>query len=198
MPYQENVNYEIELGSGAYLDLSDPDPNVITVEVIAAALSKTCRYSGQARRFYSVAEHACLVEDRLRGQGAPWWVRLAGLHHDDAEAFTSDLTRPLKLMLPGFREIEERLALAIQEGLRLPPLLHPAQRDEVKSADDWALSCEAQFLMPSRGVGWWCEGLYDVERDGPRALGLEPKKAEEMFLVMHAELTGEAEIRSAA
>jgi hypothetical protein len=67
------VGSTIRLASGRYLDLAEPDPAVITIEDIAAGLSKLCRFGGQISRFYSVAEHslACVWLATMRGYSAP-------------------------------------------------------------------------------------------------------------------------------
>lgn len=157
-------DHAIELVSGDYLDLVNPDPCVITVEIIAHALAHTCRYAGQTRRFYSVAEHATLVAAKLRSEGRPLDVQLAGLHHDDAEAFVADVARPLKSLLqPAYDEITDRLDAVIGQALDVPlpaQWLGDAAVAQVKAADNWALAAEAYYLLPSRGRGWWSEGLF--------------------------------------
>jgi hypothetical protein len=90
--------YHIELATGRYLDLADPRAEVITVGAVAHGLSHTCRFAGQSERFYSVAEHACLVAARLESAGAPDRVVYAGLHHDDSEAFIGELLRPQTIL----------------------------------------------------------------------------------------------------
>jgi uncharacterized protein len=181
--------HHIELSSGAYLDLAAPDPALITLEVVAHGLSQTCRFAGQSRRFYSVAEHACLVAAKLDAGGAPPATQLRGLHHDDAEAFIGDVTRPLKSLLPDYSELEEHLAIACAEALALPALSWESHR-AIKAADDWALACEAYHLLPSRGAGWFCEGLYEPEADHGwgAALGCRPDTARAMFLATHSRL----------
>lgn len=186
-------DHEIELSSGAYLDLTAPDPAVITLDVIAHALSNTCRYTGHVSRFYSVAEHACLVAAKLREDGEPLGVQLAGLHHDDHEAFTPDVARPLKSLLqPAYGQIADRLDSAIWTALDLPDLGRSGHGQfawaVVKAADNWALACEAYHLLPSRGCGWFCDGLYDPDND-PVAwtgtLGQPPLFARQMFRQAH-------------
>jgi len=178
-------DFEIELVNGRYLDLSNPDPDVIDLEVIAHGLSNTGRYAGQTARFYSVAEHAVLVSKRLELMGQSVEVQLAGLHHDDAEAFIADISRPLKSLLPGYRELETKVRAACESALGLP-FLPPSAHHAVKLADDWALACEAYKLMPSRGAGWWCEGLYDPENDPPKtSFGYRPEAAKQVFMARH-------------
>ncbi len=159
----------IELSSGEYLDLACPDPALITVEVVAHHLAQVNRFTGAAKRPLSVAEHACLVVDRLAHQGATLATQLVGLHHDDPEAFAGDVTRPLKLLLrdSDYNEIEHALWLACVEAFNLPT--YAADKAAIKAADDWALSAEAYHLMPSKGAGWVCDGLYDPAVDSYHA-----------------------------
>ncbi len=189
-------NHEIELASGGYLDLLAPDPALITLGDIAHGLAHTCRYAGHTRTIYSVAEHAVLVARRLRVDGCPPATQLVGLHHDDAEAFVADIARPLKTLLqPAYGQITDRLDSAVWEALKLP---HLGREDygqfawaAVKSADYWALACEAWHLMPSRGRGWWCEGRYDPdERPAPTTpSGLRPDAAARSWLSEHVQIS---------
>lgn len=153
---------DIELSSGAYLNLADPDPAVITVEVVAHHLANVCRYAGAVRRPYSVAEHALLVAGYLTHHEYDYRVVLGGLHHDDGEAFCGDQTRPMKeLIRPLFEPVEERLLGAVAQALDFAALGVETHLPAIKEADNWALAAEAYHLMPSRGRDWWCDGMYD-------------------------------------
>lgn len=178
----------MELASGAYLDLAAPEP-VMTLADVAQGLANCCRYAGQTRTFYSVAEHAVHVACRLTELGAEAPVALAGLHHDDAEAFTGDITRPLKLAMPAFRPIEDRVFAAVVRALGLGAL--PFDDPRVKEADDWALAMEAHHLLPSQGRGWFCEGLYDPAIWTPHSepWALHPVDAEYDWLDAHRQLS---------
>lgn len=191
-------DYEIETASGTYLDLASPDPTAIRVLDVGQGLARTDRYAGQTRRFYSVAEHAVRVQQKLMEEQASVAVQLAGLHHDDAEAFIGDVSRPLKLLVPGFRKIEERVQAAIAEALELPThLWDPGALDMVKNVDDWALSMEAYYLMPSKGQGWWCEGLYKPARDREFVLGWDWQSAMAEYLHRHRLLSRQVERQAA-
>lgn len=151
--------HHMEMASGVYFDLLNPDPKLVRIDDIAHHLSQINRYTGAAHRPISVAEHAVLVADRLRSQGYGAATILAGLHHDDAEAYVGDVGRPLKLALGDtYGDLERTVDRAIWEGLDLP---RNANWAAVKAADDWALAAEAWHLLPSRGEGWFCWGLYD-------------------------------------
>lgn len=186
--------HHIELASGRYLDLARPRWTDMTLEDIAHGLSHTARFAGQSRRFYSVAEHACLVAAKLSEEGWPPLVQMRGLHHDDPEAFIGDVTRPLKSLLPGYRRLETFLW---DEIVRLLEDFDLNNADPaVKAADDWALSCEAYHLLPSGGATWFCAGRYDpavaYDLEFPYdTLGQEPERARALWLRWHERLAAE-------
>lgn len=137
---------EILLSNGQYLNFLDPDPEVITIEAIAHALARQCRFTGHTSRFYSVAEHSVRVSRLVPQEDA-----LEGLLHDAAEAFIVDIPSPLKQLLPQYKEIEQRLERVIAEkfGLR-----HPWP-DSVKHADLVMLKWERRDLLPKTDNRPW-------------------------------------------
>lgn len=184
--------FDVETASGRFLNLADPKPESIVISDVAQGLAMTCRYGAQTkssardRRFYSVAEHARLVAWRLNHQGASPEVQLAGLHHDDAEAYVGDNVRPLKLLVPGLKYVEERVFAAIVKALGLGDL--PLNDRAIKSADDWALSAEAWHLMSTRGESWWCAGLYDRDDEMIAGSSLNWQAAERLWFEHHGVL----------
>ena len=183
--FAQITNDWMELSSGARFYLDAPDPATITVEVIAHHLAQVNRYGGAARRPYSVAEHAVLVARRLRALGYDAATCLAGLHHDDAEAFVGDVVRPIKRSLGGYAAIEARVQAACEVALGVAPGVAAA----VDAADDWALSCEAAHLMPSGGAEWVSAGLYDGTGRLRPARRCSWRRARLRYLRMHRELT---------
>lgn len=190
--------HEIETHSGRYLNLADPDPAVITLEDVAHGLAFTCRYNGQCAFYYSVAQHAVMVSRYLEFVGESLQVQLCGLHHDDAEAFLGDVTRPLKSLLqPVYGLLSDMMDTAIANAFgNIWPATMPSV---VKDADNWALSVEARRLLPSKGRNWVL-GMWDtpgVER-GRESHGLwtgrmheDPMKAANAFIRRHELLTKE-------
>lgn len=120
------------LVSGRRIDLEDPCTDDILIDDIACGLSKICRFTGQLRDFYSVAQHAMMVAELVDPH-----LRFAALHHDDSEAFLNDLSRNLKHsdFLAGYRNLEARWTFVIEVALRIEHLTDK-QRHHIKAADD--------------------------------------------------------------
>lgn len=183
-------DYEIETYSGHFINVKDPDPAAIALDDIAHALSNTCRYGGHCRTYYSVAEHAVLVSQRLEQRGASITLQLAGLHHDDPEAYLTDIPRPIKPLLnPTYDELTEGLAEAIVAGLGLPFHHDWFEIANVKTADTWALFVEAKALLPSKGRAWRARPIQRVVTPSYFLGGVTPAKARRLYLQRHEELT---------
>lgn len=192
--------YEVETFTGQFVNVKSPDPDTINLEDIAHALSQTCRYGGHCQEYMSVAEHAVFVSVRLERQGYGRRTQLAGLHHDDAEAYLGDIPRPMKPLLgPRYAHMTDRMDHAIVTGLKLPLTAEDFHDTNVKDADNFSLFVEARHLLPSKGKGWWNneQGSYRWDLEGlPSRIvvpdywkgGLLPKDACAMFLGRHQEL----------
>ena len=180
-------NHEIEMHSGVYVNLAEPHPNQILLEDIAFSLSNIARYGGHVR-FYTVAQHACLVVRWLKIKGYDAQMQLAGLHHDDPEAYIGDIPRPLKPLLGGLKELNQKFEHVIKESLNLERLDFDAV--PVKSADAWCLAYEAYWLMKSKGQGWPTWGMYVPGEVGDpgRLAQWTPQAAEVCFLELDRNL----------
>ena len=107
----------IQTISGKKFPLDKPDVEQIDIEDIAHALSFLCRFNGQCKKFYSVAEHQCLLYDRVKDKDylmAKWL-----LVHDAPEAFVNDIPTPLKNLLPKYQEIESVIEIQLETLLAL-------------------------------------------------------------------------------
>lgn len=173
--------FQTASGHVAFVDF--PQGSHISIEDIAASLSRVCRYGGHLRDdvdHYSVAQHCVLVSYLVDPA-----LAFLGLMHDAAEAYVQDLIRPLKLSLPGYkpieREWEEEIGRRFGLGDQLANL--PA---EVKRADLQALATERRdLLMPGRRY-------YDGGQE-PAPFQLCPlgrRDAERAFLRRFEELSG--------
>lgn len=154
----------------------DPRPDEIFIVDIAHALAMACRYGGHCERFYSVAEHSVLVSQVVPPEDA-----LAGLLHDASEAYVADVIRPIKPALSGYKEIENRVWLAIAARYGLPAEL-PAS---IKLADNAVLLSESVQIMKPHPAPWCVPG----EPANVIVRGLRPEIAKAHFLARFAELT---------
>lgn len=173
----------ILLHSGSYFDLLDPHGSEFTIEDIAHGLSMTCRFAGQCRQFYSVAEHSWhtsfLVPERLA---------LAALMHDAAEAFIGDVTRPLKSLLSDYKAIERNIEAAIAERFGIAN----TGADEIKHRDLMMLHAEQAVMMPHHEDRWSTSPEEDTGASWIAFRCWSPDDAKRAFLDRFAELGGQA------
>jgi len=165
--------------------LHGDDPDDIDMVDIAHALSNQCRFTGHVRRFYSVAQHSCLVADIVRLTGGTFEEGRSALLHDASEAYLSDLAAPFKRQVTGYKEVELKIEARIEAKYNLV-----GKTDVVKKADWLALFVEAENLInadPTQWVGW--------DEHGEEALALRieiiaqlPYSAENQFLDYAKEL----------
>lgn len=157
--------------SGNYVDLLNPDPDLLDLETIAVALGRECRFGNHCPRFYSVAEHCVIacdlaIEDGVRGDSLR-----AILLHDATEAFLGDMIKPLKILLPEYQEIEHCFEVAIGVAFNLDFSLH---RDVVKHYDRIMLRAEKLTMWPEDTEEWF--GFAGLP---PRGVNLQFLNAEE-------------------
>ena len=89
----------------------DPRPEQICIEDIAHGLSMLCRFAGQCRFFFSVAEHSIAVAHLL-----PANLKLFGLLHDASEAYLVDLPRPVKAGCRSTEQSRRTLSALLQRN----------------------------------------------------------------------------------
>jgi hypothetical protein len=172
------VNNTILLRSGRYFDLRAPKAEDVTINDIAGALSKICRFGGQTPRFYSVAEHCCHCYDAAVADGLSYEIAKLALLHDAAEAFVGDIVKPLKNMLVEFAWIESGVQSAIEQAFLIE--WDVDKINEVKRIDREILIAERLAIFGDDGVPW--TGQDQVAR---RYLWVEcwlPHQAEAQFL----------------
>ena len=128
--------------TGKKFHFLDPQPDEIDIIDIAHSLSITCRFGGQCREFYSVAEHSIRVADVV-----PKEYKLHALLHDASEAYMPDLPRPMKATLSEFKGIEIIILQAIFNKFLYSPDTQKPGSKLIKEADDTLLATEGRDLM---------------------------------------------------
>lgn len=126
--------------SGQIINLFKPDPALIFLDDIAHGLANTCRWNGQTKSFYSVAEHSIKVARHL-----PDSKQLTAMFHDAEEAYWGDIISPLKKILP--LEIITKIVEfrhVIFEKFGIPDIC-----DEVDAADKMEMMWDWEHLMQS-------------------------------------------------
>lgn len=167
--------------SGKKFQLTEPRKEDVDFADIAYALSHLCRFAGHTKKFYSVAQHSCIVASLL-----PKSLKLYGLLHDAHEAYIGDITSPVKEALGSMgrqllHRIEEGICRAIFDAAKLE-WPSPAVYRAVKYADLVALQTERRDLLNPCSERWDA-GLDRIE---PMAEIIRPwmmhQYAEQQFL----------------
>lgn len=124
----------------------EPKKEQILVEDIAHAQSLMTRANGHFPEFYSVAQHSIACGKEAVARGYSDRLVAACLLHDGSEAYLSDITRPVKGELEGYRRIEKILQDAIYECF-LGSLPTEEEKEAIRSVDDTCLYYEFLHYM---------------------------------------------------
>lgn len=176
--------YWIQTYTGRAFDLNDPQPQQVSIEDIAHALSLICRFTGHCGKFYSVAEHSVLVSRYCQ-----WPTE--GLMHDAAEAYVGDVSNPLKRLLSHVAThthsslasdlyyIEERVHHTISARFLLD---YGGKWSHIKDVDIRACKTEALALLGPSPQPW--DPVYESAQPFhlSEIQALPPRAAERLFL----------------
>lgn len=142
--FLEHREFTIQTYSGIQFS-----PKEVTVDMfdpidVAHGLSHICRFSGQSKQFYSVAEHCVLVSKELkRRYPKNYQLQLEGLLHDATEAYLLDIPSPFKAMYKGYKELEIKCEKIMAKAFGINFPFNPL----VKKVDKAILLDENQQLM---------------------------------------------------
>ena len=161
----------IQTYSGKKFDFLDIKLESIDIIDIAHALSNLCRYTGHTKSFYSVADHSILAALNVNKED-----RLVALLHDATEAYLNDISKPLKNLLPRYRELEDAVWLKIAEKFGLPAKLPLS----VKDVDLRLLATEKRDLLAEEPDEWTI--IKDVKPYPKKVCSWGREKSEELFL----------------
>ena len=137
--------------SGRLINLAELSPEDISMEEVAQALSRICRFTGHVENHYSVAQHSVLVSELLRCMGQSINVQLAGLLHDAAEAYIGDMHGPMKKLFPLYQELDRKITNTIRTHVLhtyIPDriFLPTEDWDVIKEADKYAYYMEEYYV----------------------------------------------------
>lgn len=140
--------FTILTSSGVYFDLGRPRPEDVRARDIAESHSRFPRFTGHSSvgRSIVVGQHCLNVMYALRRDfpDEPM-LHLEGLLHDASEAYTGDISSPMKRLLgPYLKLIEHPIQNAIMDHFELPRTPDP----RVKLADLEMLMTERAVLFP--------------------------------------------------
>lgn len=169
----------LPLASGGRFYPLAPRIEDIHIQDIAHALSQVNRYVGQTTFPYSVAQHSVYVSRMV-----PAHLALVGLLHDASEAYLSDISRDVKMLMPEYKEWEANLERMIAQRFDLP-YPWPA---EVKEADTEILRREGAWLFPEHSAMWPAWGITNRQDYLPISQ-LTSAQAKLLFLHRFEDLT---------
>ncbi len=161
----------ILLDSGEFYSYIDVENNKFTIEDVALGLSNICRYTGQVKKHYSIAQHAYIVSYVVDQEFA-----LDGLCHDNSESFLCDIPTPLKALLPEYKAMEHKHEAEMFKRLGLQFPMHPC----IKKADTEVFCAELRDLKPKHSH-WDKYSHIDVSHV-PHIIPWTAEKARKMYL----------------
>lgn len=135
----ESVTW-IQTSRGLAFNLATPKFVDVSTVDIANALGQICRFCGHTRTFYSVAEHSVRVADyvssRCKVDTDATIMHVAALLHDAHEAYTGDITSPMKAAMerrcPGFKVALKKMVREINAAIveALLPSFGPERKEK--------------------------------------------------------------------
>ena len=107
--------------TGKHFNPTQPNPDLISIQDIAHALSLICSGNGHVQTFWSVGQHCICCAKEAAARGLSDRMVLACLLHDASECYMSDVPTPFKKELPEYQaqlnEIDHAMLLYDLENL---------------------------------------------------------------------------------
>jgi hypothetical protein len=150
--YSKNIPF-IQTYTGKIVYLFEPKSEDIDIVDIAHALALQCRYGGNCRTFYSVAEHSVRMS-RIMFDVMPH-LALTALLHDASEAYVQDVVQPMKHAMNAVGSRFYVFAEAAYEKLisEVFDLYYPVP-EEIKLLDRMMGATERRDLHDSQEHDW--------------------------------------------
>lgn len=169
MPLETNGRVNgptILLGSGRYFDVEQPLTPPPTIEDIAYGLAFERRWSGQCiqrstgrRVFFGVAQHCVHMQQMIlesvdefhRQTNEMYALRYAALMHELEEFCWGDMNGPLKVQVPGYRDITKSTYGALARYYKVSTEFD----DVIKLYDKRMMATERRDLSSWNGTDFW-------------------------------------------
>jgi len=187
----------VELTSGVRLNVPEPQPGAFVIRIIAYGLAGEYRFSGQTYPRLTVAEHcvrcaeaAAEIYARLPAEEVKRLQVLALLHDAPEGVCLRDIATPIKRLLVGYKDLEQRWYLAILRDLGVA---RPSEAEDrkIKYVDSLMLITEAARLgMSYQDYGLYAEGFRPLEWMQRRIQCHFPLAAEALYMNKWWELMG--------
>ena len=132
--------------TGKHFNPTQPNPDLISIQDIAHALSLICRGNGHVQTFWSVGQHCICCAKEAAARGLSDRMVLACLLHDASECYMSDVPTPFKKELPEYQEQEEHLLRMIYEKF-LGSTLTSGEQAQLKEIDHAMLLYDLENLL---------------------------------------------------
>ena len=132
--------------TGKYFNPTQPNPDLISIQDIAHALSLICRGNGHVQTFWSVGQHCICCAKEAAARGLSDRMVLACLLHDASECYMSDVPTPFKKELSEYQEQEEHLLRMIYEKF-LGSTLTSGEQAQLKEIDHAMLLYDLENLL---------------------------------------------------
>ena len=142
----------IKTFTGRKFDYVNPTVDQVDPLDIAHGLSHLCRFGGQVKTFYSVAQHSVLCAQVAKEQYNDPVLAMYALMHDASEAYCIDVPRPLKKLLANYADIESKVQDKILEKIGLKE--SSKYYEQVKEIDNRMLVTEANALLTGGSAGF--------------------------------------------
>lgn len=146
MDRNEKEFTRIVLASGRTIDPLKPTVEDVCLDDIAHGCAHTCRFAGHVAAFYSVADHQLNCSYVGAIDYGPR-IALLCLIHDAAEYVLTDIPRPYKARIKGYKKYEKRLMEVIYEALDVPAPSR-TENTHVKDVDNFMLMTEQEVYIP--------------------------------------------------
>ena len=175
--------------SGRLVELRNVRSEDVDIDDIATSLSRQRRFSGHGAAEVTIADHAVLVMRLTESLGGTVRQQFAALHHDDHEAYLSDIPSPVTRTLDedGVKHLKYRVDRGIAAYLGIEAW--EFRQTIIHDADLLAFGIERAHLWP---------GLYKPPSETPFSWRpMTPTWTKSLWLMEHRRLHARLEAERA-